>query len=94
MPVRCVSAGNASWTSPNLLFGDTSLCLPVKSRSACFRQPLAQPNNTGKMLEKNVIAVGSIETMVAAGPACDQTDGAEFAQFILDRVKRKSAHVS
>ena len=44
-------------------------------------------------LEKRVISVGAIETMVAVGPGHDEPDCGELSQLILDRVKGESTHV-
>ena len=44
-------------------------------------------------LEKRVILVGAIETMISVGPGHDKADCGELSQLILDRVKGESTHV-
>jgi hypothetical protein len=44
-------------------------------------------------LEKRVILVGAIETMVAVGPGHNKSDRVEFSQLVLDRVKGETTHV-
>ena len=44
-------------------------------------------------LEKRVISVGAIETMVAVGPGHDEPECGELSQLVLDRVKGETTHV-
>ena len=44
-------------------------------------------------LEKRVISVGAIETMVAVGPGHDKAECVELSQLILYRVKGETTHV-
>ena len=44
-------------------------------------------------LEKRVILVGAIETMVAVGPGHDEPECGELSQLVLDRVKGETTHI-
>ena len=44
-------------------------------------------------LEKRVILVGAIETMVAVRPGHDEPDCVELSQLVLDGVKGEPTHV-
>ena len=44
-------------------------------------------------LEKRVILVGAIETMVTVGPGHDKPNCSELSQLILNRVKGEATHV-
>jgi hypothetical protein len=44
-------------------------------------------------VEKRVISVGAIETMVAVGPGHDEPECVELSQLVLDRVKGEPTHI-
>ena len=44
-------------------------------------------------LEKRVISVGAIKTMVAVGAGHDEPECGELSQLVLDRVKGETTHV-
>jgi hypothetical protein len=44
-------------------------------------------------LEKRVILVGAIETMVAVRPGHDESDRVELSQLVLDRVEGETTHI-
>ena len=44
-------------------------------------------------LEKRVILVGAIETMISVGPGHDEPECGELSQLVLDRVKGETTHV-
>ena len=58
----------------------------------CAWKPCAFLDHTKELGKEWMIAIGTIEPVIAIGPAGDQLNSAEFTKLVLHRRESESAH--